>query len=282
MSDSLFERISWHRDRMMRIGTAGWSIPKAFNAAVPANEADAATNLVGAGTHLERYARVMNAAEINTSFHRPHRLTTYARWAAATPDAFRFSVKLPKAITHDARLVDVEPLLDRFLDEVAGLGTRLGVLLAQLPPSLAFDEPVAANFFAALATRYGGALACEPRHRSWFSAPADALLRSFRVARVAADPATIPDAAKPGGWLGPDRDGRDATIYHRWHGSPRVYWSAYDDAWLAARGGDLARWHPATDVWCIFDNTAAGAALADALRLRAVIAAGSAVIPVGR
>jgi uncharacterized protein YecE (DUF72 family) len=73
----------------VRIGTAAWSIPKKHAAPFPT-----------AGSHLERYAAVFNAAEINSSFYRPHRAATYERWAASVPDDFRFAVKVPKAITH--------------------------------------------------------------------------------------------------------------------------------------------------------------------------------------
>src|SRR5581483_5485928 len=104
-----------------RIGTAGWAVTERPVAAE-------------AGSHLERYARKLNAVEINSSFHRPHRTSTYARWAAATPADFRFAVKLPKAMTHERNLKDCGALLDRFMAEVAGLGEKLGVLLVQLPP----------------------------------------------------------------------------------------------------------------------------------------------------
>jgi len=73
-----------------RVGTAGWSIPRASAERAP-----------GDGTHLQRYARVLACSEINSSFHRSHRAAVYAKWAASTPSGFRFSVKLPRAITHD-------------------------------------------------------------------------------------------------------------------------------------------------------------------------------------
>jgi len=76
----------------MRIGTAGWSISREAAAAFP-----------GEGRHLERYGRVLGCAEINSSFHRSHRVEVYQRWAAQTPPGFRFSVKLPRSISHDAR-----------------------------------------------------------------------------------------------------------------------------------------------------------------------------------
>jgi uncharacterized protein YecE (DUF72 family) len=242
------------------IGTAGWSIPRTVAGSFP-----------GEGSHLARYARVLNCAEINTSFYRSHRPEVYAAWAAQTPPGFRFAVKLPRTITHDQRLRASRALLTHFVAEVSGLGNRLGVLLVQLPPSLVFEARPVRTFFELLARMYGGPVVCEPRHATWFDPAADRLLAALCVGRVAADPARCPAAAAPGGWLGPAGDGVGAVVYHRWHGSPRTYFSAYGDDWLQARAGELRRWHAAADCWCVFDNTASGAAASDALRLRACV-----------
>src|SRR4051812_27200106 len=158
----------------IRVGCAGWSIPKEHAGRFPEE-----------GSHLARYARRLPAVEINSSFYRPHRPSTYARWAEETPEGFAFSAKVPKEITHTRRLVDAEEPLGRFLDETAALGTRRGPLLVQLPPSLAFDARRVGAFFSAMRRRYDGPLACEPRHRTWFTPEAEALLRSSEVARVA-------------------------------------------------------------------------------------------------
>ena len=173
------------------------------------------------------------------------------------PDGFRFSVKLPRAVTHEARLVATMPLLEQFLAEAGALGDRLGVLLAQLPPSLEFERQPAAEFFDDLRTRHTGLVACEPRHPSWFTGEADDLLRSREIARVAADPAVVPEAASPAGWPG--------LAYWRLHGSPRMYYSAYSPAELDRLAAAVAQAPGRT--WCIFDNTAGGAAAGQALDL---------------
>lgn len=124
------------------MGTAGWNVPSQY-----------AAQSCGTGAHLERYARRLNAVEINSSFYRPHRRQTFERWAGSVPPHFRFAVKIPRQITPVCGLVDSEERLDSFAAEVAGLGTSLGVLLVQLPPSLAFDVECATQFFAALRGR---------------------------------------------------------------------------------------------------------------------------------
>ncbi len=206
---------------------------------------------------------MLGCAEINSSFHRPHRTTTYERWAAAVPAGFRFAVKLPRTITHDLRLRRCRLPLERFLGESAGLGDRRGPLLVQLPPSLAFEPRVAARFFDLLRSRHPGPVVCEPRHASWFAAPAEQLLRRFAIARVAADPAPAAGAGRTGG--------AETLRYYRLHGAPRKYWSRYDRGAIAGVAAAIAA--APVEVWCIFDNTASGAALVNALELRAAVAA---------
>ena len=231
---------------MHRVGTAGWSIPQAVADRFPAE-----------GTGLERYAAVFDAVEINSSFYRPHRRATYERWAASVSANFRFAVKLPKTITHERRLADCDDLLAAFAEGVSGLGDKSGPILVQLPPSLIFDAARADAFFPALAEVLPGAIACEPRHASWFTADADALLDGHRVARVAADPAKVPEAAEPGGWPG--------LTYRRFHGSPRIYYSPYGPERVAEHAASAKT--VSGEVWTIYDNTASGAATEDALCL---------------
>jgi uncharacterized protein YecE (DUF72 family) len=236
---------------MIRIGVATLAIGRPFADRFPAE-----------GTSLERYATRLNCTEINSSFHRPHQRKTYERWAATAPEGFLFSVKIPKTVTHERRLVDVGDLLDAFLGQARGLGDKLGPLLVQLPPSLAFDAAVAEGFFADLRACHTGDVVIEPRHASWFTEEAEALLVANRIARVLADPAKVPQAARFGGW--PD------LAYARLHGSPRMYYSSYETPFLEnlARRVDEAR---TADVWVIFDNTASGVALGDALALQRML-----------
>jgi uncharacterized protein YecE (DUF72 family) len=231
----------------VRLGCAGWSLPRELWPEFPAP-----------GSHLQRYAARLNAAEINSSFYRPHQPETYARWAASVPEDFRFAVKLPKTITHEKRLQECTPLLQAFLPQAAGLGAKLGCLLVQLPPSLAFDKLVAEAFLQALRQLHAGPAALEARHASWFTAEADAVLQAWRVGRVLADPVLF-DAGR---WPGGD----PALVYLRLHGSPRMYYSAYPRELLDALAVRLSlAAQSAAAVWCFFDNTASGAAAADAL-----------------
>ena len=206
---------------------------------------------------------MFGCAEINSCFHRSHSYQTYLKWAAATPPRFRFAVKVPRTITHDHELRRARQPLEQFLAETGGLGRKRGPLLVQLPPSHVFDARVAARFFALARASYRGPIVCEPRHPSWFSVRADALLVRFNVARVAADPAPAPGAEFPGGWKG--------IAYFRLHGSPRMYWSRYDADYLKAVANALRRVPPRVPAWCVFDNTASGAAFENAWELQTLL-----------
>jgi uncharacterized protein YecE (DUF72 family) len=233
------------------VGVAGWSIPSRYKDELP-----------GDGSHLERYARRLNAVEINSSFHRHHRAQTYARWAASVPASFRFAVKTPRALTHEEGLIADPEVLDRFVEEVRGLGSKLAVLLVQLPPKLEFERKTAARFFSEIRKRVGVRIACEPRHPSWGAQAATKLLIDNAIARVAADPPLWPGANEPGG---------DSTwIYFRWHGQPRKYYSDYGKECLDTleRQLQIAR---ASEVWAIFDSTAHGFALGNALAVADVV-----------
>lgn len=231
----------------VRVGTAGWSLPAKPDAT---------------GTHLNHYARALPCAEINSSFYRPHRAATWARWAAETPPDFRFSIKAPRLITHEAKLRDAGPLLSAFFEQIQPMQHKAGPILFQLPPSLAFDRSVAADFLGAVRQLYEGEVALEPRHSTWFTPGVDSLLQQHHIARVAADPPKgSAQAALPGG---------DTTlIYYRLHGSPRTYFSSYEDAWLQKLAAAI-RTHP--NAWVIFDNTAHRHAFANAIHLQQLLA----------
>jgi uncharacterized protein YecE (DUF72 family) len=235
------------------VGCAGWSLPRAVQ-----------DRFDGEGTHLQRYASRFRASEINSSFYRPHAPGVWRRWADSVPPGFLFSVKLPKTITHEQRLVQCAPLLAGFMRQARLLGDHLGCLLVQMPPSLAFDAAAVHAFMLELRAEWEGWVAAEPRHISWFTPEADELLMRHRIARVLADPVRHEAGAMPGGWPG--------IVYLRLHGSPRMYYSAYEATLLDALARRIRMEQEAKrPVWCIFDNTAAGAAADNALTLQAAL-----------
>ena len=232
----------------MHVGVAGWSIRK-----------EQSHLFAGEGTHLQRYASRFDAVEINSSFYQSHQRETYERWAKSVPARFRFAVKMPKWLTHEACLEDTGKPLARFLDEIGGLGRKLGCVLVQLPPGLAYDPRTVETFFARLRARHRGLVVCEPRHPTWFTGAADDRLEAHGVGRVAADPTPADNADEPGG--------STRVAYVRLHGSPVMYHSSYDTEYLDRLAARIKAFKK-TPVWCIFDNTARGAASPNAIDLQ--------------
>jgi uncharacterized protein YecE (DUF72 family) len=246
------------------IGTAGWNIRSEFK-----------LRFRPEGSHLERYSSSLNAVEINSSFYRSHQKKTYERWAATVPTDFRFSVKMPKEITHAKGLADVESELAKFREEIEGLGTKLGVILVQLPPKLSFSWRTVSRFFRELRSLFVGTIVCEPRHRSWSESEAREVLVENRISPVQADPPVVPPFEDSASIL-------TKTVYYRWHGSPHIYHSKYSDDDLQTLL-QLATDSTTKEFWCIFDNTARGAATANALQLNQMLKSRSQPpIPAGR
>jgi uncharacterized protein YecE (DUF72 family) len=231
------------------VGCAGWALGSKDAASFPTQ-----------GSHLERYAQVFTSVEINSSFYRSHQSRTYARWADSVPDTFRFSVKMPRTITHESRLRRCEDILLGFLEEVSHLGAKLGCILVQLPPSLALGTNEAARFFSLLRAHTSIAVACEPRHASWLTPAGASVLHDAGVILVQADPPPIAEVF--------DQSSDVPTLYIRLHGAPEIYYSAYDDEFIASIAARMRRAHERNGTaWCIFDNTARGAAIPNALML---------------
>ncbi|OLP50236.1 DUF72 domain-containing protein [Allorhizobium taibaishanense] len=227
------------------IGTAGWAVPKAV------------ANFFGEGDSvLARYATIFNCCEINTTFYRRHKPETYEKWARSVPEDFRFSVKLPRLITHVARLNRIEEEFSAFLDDTAHLGNKRGPLLCQLPPDLAFEPDKVSAALDLMQTEAEGTLVLEPRHSSWTSLEAEKTLAALRIERVFADPPVIDNQA-------PSDSGYS---YLRLHGKPHVYYSPYTQTEIADYAGLMS-----SGSWCVFDNTALGNATENALTMKNIL-----------
>lgn len=228
----------------MFIGTAGWSIPKI-----------SAEHFLGQGTHLQRYGQCFNAVEINSSFYREHLPRSYIRWASEVPDHFRFSVKLSRTFIHDCALKPRARDLFASLETIQLLGEKLGVILIQLPASMEFHPKKAERFYQLIRKKYPGPLVLEARNLSWLERESQKLMQEFNISKVLADPEQCPG--------GPKRLNRHGGVtYYRLHGSPIIYRSSYSKLFLKKLAKEISG---LKNVWCIFDNTAFGAATENAL-----------------
>ena len=222
---------------MIRVGTSGYNYPEWKGAFYPAD-------LPGARM-LSFYAERFSTVEINYTFYRMPTSTLTAGWARATPDAFVFTLKAPRRITHDRRLLDVGEPLTRFLDAAAGLGPKLGPLFFQLPPTFRKAPDRLAALLEAMPA--GSRSAFEFRHASWFDEDVYRVLRRHDAALCIADT---------------DAGSTPEVATAAW-GYIRLRDAGYDDAALDRWAATLR--HPGwTDTYVYFkhEETAAGPALA--------------------
>lgn len=236
----------------VRVGTAGWALPKELR---PAKRDER--------SRLADYAELFDLVEVNSTFYRLPRISTVERWAREVPASFRFSLKVPKVLSHAPG--GAGDALERFLEVAGALGRSCGCLLLQTPPQQHRNERIEDLLFA-LREAAVAPVVFEPRHASWSSASGGSFLSHNGIARVAADPARAPSDAVPGG--------NTDLVYYRLHGSPRIYWSAYGEAGVKAWAHRIAEHPKRTRVYVVFDNTAGGSATQDALLMRKLLLGG--------
>jgi uncharacterized protein YecE (DUF72 family) len=170
-------------ERLMTIwiGTSGYNYPEWKGSFYPEK--------LPAAKMLPYYAERFSSVEINYTYYRTPNKKILAGWNEATPDRFKLTLKAPKRITHDARLKDCADRLQYFVDTAVTLGSKLGALLFQLPPSFRQDLGVLDAF---LATFPPGVMAAfEFRHGSWLNDAVYSRLSSRNLALCVADSETM-------------------------------------------------------------------------------------------
>ncbi|MEV4189373.1 DUF72 domain-containing protein, partial [Streptosporangium canum] len=157
---------------MMRVGTSGWQYSDWRGVLYPP--------ALARRLWLERYGESFETVENNNTFYRLPPRRTFEDWRDRTPDTFVMAVKASRFLTHVKRLKDPEEPVERLLAAAGGLGTKLGPILLQLPPTLTADPG-----------RLGACLRCfpadvrvavEPRHASWWSDPVREVLSAHGAA----------------------------------------------------------------------------------------------------
>ncbi|HEY8536899.1 MAG TPA: DUF72 domain-containing protein [Vicinamibacterales bacterium] len=162
---------------MIWVGTSGYNYPEWKGSFYP--------ETLPASKMLAYYAARFPTVEINYTFYRMPTERILAGWAAGTPSPFRFTLKAPKRITHDARLRGVGELVRGFCEVAGSLGDKLGVLLFQLAPSFRRDLAALDGLLADLPP--GARAAFEFRHPSWFDDAVYERLRARNLALCIAD-----------------------------------------------------------------------------------------------
>lgn len=194
----------------MLLGTCGWSYQEWVGLFYPNNRV----------SKLPFYAKVFDTVEVDSSFYRMPTKSMVKGWEKATGPSFKFSLKLPKTITHDRKLEGVEDELEAFLGVIKPLqdAGKLGCLLVQLGPDFAFDRAdKLESFLEALPEDVH--FAVEFRHESWNRKETWDLLRRHNVANTVTD-SPIEFLANPVVTAG--------HAYVRWHGRGKKIWYDYN------------------------------------------------------
>ena len=235
------------------IGTSGWSYYSFKEIFYPVE--------LKPKDWLSFYAQYLNTVEINATFYRLPRKTTFEKWYDATPKDFVFSVKAPKTITHIKRLKDVQEELKQFLERISGLKEKAKVLLFQLPPSLKYENELLASFFSILPRDYLNVI--EPRHKSFHCEEFFELCKKYDVCIC------FSDCGKkyPYAWFEVQTT---SFIYIRLHGSPQIYVSNYSEEDLK-RISNFIKSFKVKEAYVFFDNTSKGYAILNALKLKEML-----------
>ena len=162
---------------MIWVGTSGYNYPEWKGSFYPAD--------LSAAKMLPYYAARFPTVEINYTFYRMPSEKLLAGWTAQVPKVFRFTLKAPRRITHDARLLNCQDLTETFCRVAGTLGDQLGALLFQLPPALKKDLARLDAFLETLPPKAPAAF--EFRHASWFDDEVFARLRQRGKALCVAD-----------------------------------------------------------------------------------------------
>jgi uncharacterized protein YecE (DUF72 family) len=224
-------------------GTSGIVLPAPNKQAFPEAFRD--------GSRLTYYASLFNSLEVNSSFYKIPLQKTFARWVEEVPATFKFTVKLWRGITHVPALAFAPADVERFMRAAAGVGSKKGCLLVQLPPGL---KPADIGQLERLLDRISGQgwkIAVEFRDKSWYTETTDALLERFNAVRVLQD--------MPASYIWEPLSISN-FIYLRYHGPAGDYKGGYSEDRLKTDAARIKNWlKEGKDVYVYFNNTIDGA-----------------------
>jgi uncharacterized protein YecE (DUF72 family) len=242
-----------------RAGTSGWNYPDWKGVFYPPE--------LKSRDYLSWYCRHFDTTEVNYSFYHLPKKQTFENWAAQTPQGFLFALKASRVISHVKRLEGVDEQWRRFLDSALALGSKLGPVLLQFPPSFKASTTVLERFLLLSESEVSRRveLAFEFRHSSWFDPEICQLLRRHKAALVIAHSQTYPQAP-----LIPTAP----FVYVRFHGPQRLFASRYSTGELETWATRVKRWlSSGHSVYAYFNNDFHGYAIENARELSALVTA---------
>ena len=237
----------------IHIGTSGWSYKHWKENFYPKG--------TKAADYLRYYAEHFSTTEINTTFYHLPRTSTVENWKEKVPANFRFSIKMSRYLTQMKKLTEPEEPLERFFTAIEPVQHLCGIILFQLPPSLAFNYDRADHLFSLLKKEYKQyQFALEVRHLSWLDVDSISLLTKYDIAFV---------ISQSGNHFPYAELVTSKNIYVRFHGPDKLYASSYNDDTLRYYAEKFLQWAEEKHVvWAYFNNDINGHAIANANTLK--------------
>lgn len=238
----------------VRIGTSGWSYQHWTGVLYPPR--------LASGKRLARYFETFDTVELNGSFYRWPKESTFAGWRDQMPVGSTMTVKAHRGLTHYRRLTSPEPWIERFERCWQVLGDRHGVLLVQLHPEQQRDDGRLDTFLGSVPPSIR--VAVELRHPSWDDPAVYELLERRRAAYVVMSGAGLACVARA----------TTDFVYIRWHGPAQdaMYVGSYSDDELRRWADRISEWRAdGRDVWAYFNNDLGGHAVRNAIKLRELL-----------
>ena len=218
------------------------------NVVVPLKQSEYPPEAKGA-SRLSYYASLYSSVEINSSFYKVPKPATVEKWRESVPPQFRFTFKVPKAVTHAKGLHFNVEELEVFAETVAQVDNKKGCLLVQLPPSVKSErqEELEGILECLSSDAKGWRIAVEFRDPSWYNSTMYRVLQSYGAGMVEQD---LPKSATPKVTVAED------FIYLRFHGPEGTYRGSYDDDFLSGHAKRIAVWvTEGREVYVYFNNT---------------------------
>jgi uncharacterized protein YecE (DUF72 family) len=238
----------------IHIGTSGWSYDHWQGILYP--------NPTPVHQRLGYYVQQFQTVELNSSFYRWPKQTTFTSWYDRLPADFRLSVKAPRGLTHAKKLYAPEAWMERIKECWHQLHQKRAVLLVQLAPQQGYDYDRLAYFLAQIPGWMRVTL--EFRHPSWHTEAVFRLLEAHQVAYCIMSGAHLPCILRT----------TADFVYVRLHGPDfqHLYGGSYSDADLGWWADRIREWATmGKDVYAYFNNDGAGNAVRNAQRLQQLL-----------
>lgn len=205
------------------------------------------------------YYEHFNTLELNVTFYKFPTEKSLEKWYSSSPQNFKFSVKVPRVITHYKKFTECEKMLEDFYGSIQqGLHQKLGCVLFQLPPQLVYSEELLQKIISHLNPSYKNVI--EFRNAGWWNESVFQNLKKHNIIFSGVSYPKLPD----------DVVKTNTDLYYRLHGVPLLYKSAYSEIFLEELIKEIKK-QKVKEAWIYFNNTWGTAAIKNAKFLQSLI-----------